>query len=250
MSEHAISKLAEQRMRQWAIGLEVRQRVEYEATLKGLTEQVHPYLAISRDTGAGAGEIAHRVGDILGWQIFDRELLSYMVERFQMPKRMVEFVDETTISWLVDTFGKWLDRQMVTESEYINRLGQIVLLAAQHDSAVFVGRGAQFFLPRDRGVAIQIVAQRSQRIERVTQRDGLSYAQAQRYLETTDRARRDFIREHFHRDVTNPHLYDLVLNLEYLEVAEAVELIVSQCERRFGSKRLDQGRQAEVGQIQ
>lgn len=249
MSEHAISKLAEQRMRQWAIGLEVRQRVEHEATLKGLPEQVHPYIAISRDTGAGAGEIAHRVGSILGWQILDRELLSYMAERYQMQKRMVEFVDETTISWLVDTFGKWLDRQMVTESEYIKRLGQVVLFAAQHDSTVFVGRGAQFFLPRNRGMAIQIVAQRSQRIERVMQRDGLSYEQAQRYLETTDRARRDFIREHFHCDVTNPHLYDLVLNLEYLEVSEAVELIVSQCQRRFGSEQLDREQPEVAGQL-
>lgn len=237
MSEFAISKLAEQRMRQWAIELEVKQRIEHEEAVKHLPEHVHPYIAISRDTGAGAGEIAHRVGDILGWEVLDRELLGYMAEQYHLQKGMVEFVDETTTSWILDTFGKWLARQVITESEYVTHLGEIVLLAAQHHSTVFVGRGAQFFLPRDRGLAIQVVAPLSQRIERVMLRDGRSYEETQRYLGQTDRTRREFIREHFQRDVTDPHLYDLVLNLEYLDMAEAVDLIVSQCERRFGSVR-------------
>lgn len=240
MSELGINKLAEQRMRQWAIGLEVKQRIEHEAAVnQPLAEFVHPYVAMSRDTGAGAGEIAHRVGELLGWDVLDRELLGYMAEQYQLQKSMVEFVDETTTSWLLDTFGKWLDRHLVTESEYITHLGQIVLLAAQHHSTIFVGRGAQFFLPRDQGLAIQVVAPLSQRIERVMRRDGRSYEETQRYLEQTDRTRRDFVRDHFQRDVTDPHLYDLVLNLEYLTVEAAAELIISQCERRFGRVRHD-----------
>ena len=239
MSSHTISKLADQRMRQWAVGLEVKQRIAQEEARKQLPEYIHPYVAISRDTGAGAEEIAHRVGAILSWEVLDRELLDYMAEQYHLQKSMVEFVDETTTSWLLDTFGKWLDRQVVTESEYITHLGQLVLLAAQHRSTVFVGRGAQFFLPRDRGVAIQIVAPQSQRIERVMQHEGLSHDKAQRYLEQTDRARHEFIREHFHCDVTDPYLYDLVLNLGYFELSEAVDLIVSQCERRFGSRRTE-----------
>jgi hypothetical protein len=42
MSEPAISKLAEQRMRQWAIGLEVKQRIAQEEAVKQLPEQVYP----------------------------------------------------------------------------------------------------------------------------------------------------------------------------------------------------------------
>jgi cytidylate kinase len=183
MSEPAISKLAEQRMRQWAIGLEVKQRIAQEEAVKQLPEQVYPYVAISRDTGAGAAEIAQQVGNMLGWEVLNRELLGYMAEQYHLQKRMVEFVDETTVSWLLDTFGKWFERQVVTESEYITHLGHIVLLAAQHHSTVFVGRGAQFFLPRDRGVAIQIVAPKRQRIERVMRRGGRSHDETQRYLD-------------------------------------------------------------------
>ena len=156
-----------------------------------------------------------------------------------MPKQIVELVDETTSSWLLDTFGKWLDRQLVTESEYVTHLGQIVLLAAQSQSTIFVGRGAQFFLPRDRGLVIQLVAPLEQRLQRVMQRDGVDQEQARHYLDQTDRARRAFIREYFQCDVTDPHLYDLVLNLEHLLLEEAGELIVSQCERHFGCQRIE-----------
>jgi cytidylate kinase len=239
MSEHSVAQLAERRMRQWAIGLEVQQRLQHEAAAKSVPESVHPYLTISRDTGAGAGELAHRVGKILDWEVLDRELLDYMAKQYHVSKAMVELVDETTTSWLLDTFGKWLDRQLVTESEYLTHLGQLVLLAAQSQSAIFVGRGAHFFLPRDRGLVIQLVAPLEQRLQRVMQRDGVDQEQARRYLEQTDRARRAFIREYFHCDVADPHLYDLVLNLEHLSLDEAGELIVSQCERHFGCQRID-----------
>jgi hypothetical protein len=239
MSEHTVAQLAERRMRQWAIGLEVEQRRQHQEAAKFLPESVHPYLTISRDTGAGAGELAHHVGRQLGWQVLDRELLDYMAKQYQVPRAMVAWVDETTTSWLLDTFGKWLDRRLVTESEYLTHLGQIVLLAARSQSTIFVGRGAQFFLPRDGGLVMQLVAPLGQRLDRVMQRDGVDQEQARRYLEQTDRARRAFIREYFHSDVTDPHLYDLVLNLEHLSLEEASELIVSQCERRFGVRRLD-----------
>jgi hypothetical protein len=72
MSEHSVAQLAERRMRQWAIGLEVQQRLQHEAVAKSVSESVHPYLTISRDTGARAGELAHRVGNILGWEVLDR----------------------------------------------------------------------------------------------------------------------------------------------------------------------------------
>ena len=112
---------------------------------------IHPYIAISRESGVDAGEIATLVAKKFGWKVFDRELLDYMAEHYNWSRVALDYVDERTASWFHETFGKWLDQQMVTQAEYVSRLGKIVLLAAQHESNVFVGRGAQFILPRDRG---------------------------------------------------------------------------------------------------
>jgi cytidylate kinase len=239
----AISKSAEHQMRQWALGLEVKERIAQEEAVSRLPERIHPYVAISRDAGAGASEVARRVGQRLNWEVLDRELLSNMAEQHNLQKGLLEFVDETTTSWLLEVFGKWLSEKMVTQSEYVTRLGEFVLMAAQHASTIFVGRGAQFLLPRERGVVIQIIAPWDRRVERIMNRLGISRDKAIRHLYTTDQARRDFVKRYFHHDVTDAHLYDLVLNLEHLAIDDAVDLIVGQCQRRFGDAC--QGRQTK-----
>jgi cytidylate kinase len=107
-------------------------------------------------------------------------------------------------------------------------------MAARHKSNVFVGRGAQFFLPRERGLAVQIVAPMEQRVQKISEREQVPEGTALRRLMKRDRERREFVRQHFDQDVTDPHLYDLVINLEYVPVDWAVDLVVKTCQRRFG----------------
>ena len=51
------------------MALEVRQRIVREEAAKRLPTYVHPYLVISRDTGAGASDIGNRVGTALWWEV-------------------------------------------------------------------------------------------------------------------------------------------------------------------------------------
>ena len=75
--------------------------------------------------------------------------------------------------------------------QYIVHLGQLVLLAAQHSSKVFVGRGAQFFLPVDRGFSVYLVAPMAMRIQRIREVRNCSESEARRYIRNTDQARQD-----------------------------------------------------------
>ena len=137
----AVSTSAERQMRQWAIGLEVQERVEHEHALSQLAREIHPFIAISRDAGTGAEELARRIGAQLGWEVLDKEVLEVMAEKFHLEKAMLQAVDETTTSWMLEVFGKWISQQVVTNSEYVTRLGKVLIMAARHASIVFVGRG-------------------------------------------------------------------------------------------------------------
>ena len=161
------SHIAEQRVREWTIHLDAERRRHEEASKTGLPGHIHPYVAISRETGTGGVVVARRVAELLNWEVLHREILDEMAEKYQMPRAMVGLADETTSNWIVEIFGKWLDPRLVTHSEYIVHLGQLVLLAARHSSKVFVGRGAQFFLPADRGMSVYIVAPLAMRVERI-----------------------------------------------------------------------------------
>jgi cytidylate kinase len=229
----ALSGVAERQMRSWALQLQAQQRIADEKSTAPLGGLIHPFLAISREAGADGAELAKRVADKLNWKIFDRELLDYLAERNNWSRLALEFVDETTASWVHEMFGKWLDQQLVSQAEYVRGVGRVVLLAAQHESMIFVGRGAQFILPRNSGIAIRIVAPLKERVQCVMERKHCDRHAADKFVESTDRGRRDFVQRYFHHDSTDPHLYDLVINLAHVTMDDAVELIGRHCRRRF-----------------
>jgi cytidylate kinase len=224
-------------MRTWALQIQAQQCLEDErAAVRVVEELIHPYIAISRETGVDAAEIAHAVASECNWKALDRELLDYLAEHDHLSRIALDFVDERSVSWFRELFGKWLDEQVISQSEYVSRLGRIVLLAGQHESTVFVGRGVQFILPRESGMAVRIIAPLNERIRCVKERRQCSASEARSFVEGTDRARANFVKKYFQHDVADPHLYDLVINLEFMPRDAAVGMIVGECRRRFPGK--------------
>jgi len=229
-----LSEAAERQMRMWALKMEEQQRLEERRAAAPPEELIHPYVTISREAGADAGEIAQLVAAQCGWKVLDRELLDYMVEHYHWSRVALDYVDERTASWFHETFGKWLDEQFVSQAEYVSNLGKIVLMAAQHENMVFVGRGAKFMLPSEAGLAVRVIAPEKQRVRRIMERRQCSRHDAEKFIEETDKGRADFVWRYFHRDVADPHLYDLVINLEHTSRDGAAELIFRNCKLRFG----------------
>jgi cytidylate kinase len=220
-------------MRSWALRIESQQRLAEQDANKPRPQLVCPYIAISREAGVDATAIAQTVAAQCSWKVFDRELLDYMVEHYHWSRVALDYVDERTVSWFHETFGKWLDAQLVSQAEFVHRLGKIILLAAQHESLVIVGRGAQFILPRQLGSAVRIVAPRKYRIACIMSRRECTRSEAEKFIDDTDRGRADFVQRYFHRDVADPHLYDLVINLEYMTREAAASIIARDCKARF-----------------
>lgn len=223
----AVFDAAERYMRQLVLSDQIKNRLHTEAPVPTLSRlALGPYIAISRETGAGAAEIAHAVGLKLGWDIVGRDILDALAERYHLPRGLLEFVDETSANWWHEMLGTLLDQKIVTQEAFVAHLGKMILLAASKGPVVFIGRGAQFFLPRERGVSIRIVAPEEMRIKYLMQSRSMSRPAAQDYIRTTEKGRRDFVSRYFHRDVSDAHLYDLTLNLEQMSREDAVEHIL------------------------
>jgi cytidylate kinase len=229
----AIAPIADRQIRRWAMSLQAEERLAPERMLARLPGEVHPYVAISREAGAGGGEIGRLVAERLGCECLDNQLLTHMAERYGLPEGLLHLVDETISGWLYDTVRLWLDRRAITQDEYVMHLGQLLILAARQGSAVFVGRGAQFLLPRERGLAVRIVAPLERRIARAMERRKLGREAATAHVRDTDEGRMSFVRRHFHADVADPRVYDLVVNLEYLDREAAAEVVAATFRRRF-----------------
>jgi cytidylate kinase len=232
----AIAPIADREVRRWALHLQATARPTPERAVAQLPEEVRPYVALSREAGAGGGELGRSIAERLGSQCLDTQLLTYMAERYGLPEGVLDLVDETASSWLHETFRLWLDRRAITQDEYVMRLGQLALLAARQGTAVFVGRGIQFLLPRARALGVRVIAPLEQRIQRTMERRGLGREAAGQYVRDGDAGRAAFIRRHFHRDATDPHLYDLVVNLESLDRDRAADVVAEAFRRRFDTR--------------
>jgi cytidylate kinase len=223
---------AERQMQAWSMTASREDNVVRMKDFQQLAGRLHRYLAISREAGAGGSSVAKIVGRRLGWEVLDQELLDRIAERFHNNRMMLDLVDETPSNWIYDVLGTWMDSKVIPHETYVVQLSRVVLAAAKHGNVVFVGRGAQFLLPREKGFVVRLVAPLQFRIENLMRLKGIKEAEAQRYLKEVDSGRLEFGRRFFHHDVTDPHLYDLVINTGRLGMEGAAELILAAMGKR------------------
>lgn len=184
-----------------------------------------PYLSVSREMGTDGGEIARRVANRLGWKILDREILDILAAQYDTSHVVLEFVDETKVGWLSDWLSGWVEGHGFSQLSYVHRLSRLFNAAARRGKVVIVGRGSRFVLPERYGLSVRIVAPLEFRARQVMYRQRLSLDKARKFVEQIDSNRTAFVQKYFHHDVTNPHLHDLVINVERLGHDSAVDVI-------------------------
>ncbi len=108
------------------------------------------YVAISRETGTDGSAVGRRVAEMLGWSDFGHNIREHVAQWYREPRLILDPVDETGGNWFYDLFGTWLDRKLITHDKFLTQVGRVIHILARRGPAVFVGRGAQFMLPRRR----------------------------------------------------------------------------------------------------
>lgn len=136
----------------------------------------------------------------------------------------LESVDERRGSWLVECVEAFASASTVTQVTYFRRLLKLLLALGARGHCVIVGRGAMIALPVD--TTVRVMASPEDRIALIGRERGLNPSEATRYLESTDLERSRFIRQHFRKDLTDPLLYDLVLNASRLSVEECAGIVI------------------------
>ncbi len=227
--EPKIVSAAEKQMQAHARLAEITERLSVIGAAEAVSQKFGPFLTVSREKGAGGGTIAELVGRNLGWDVLGRSLLDRIADRYKLSRPMLEAVDETKTNWAYDVLGTWIDPHTISHEKYITHLRHVVLAAAQCGRVVFVGRGAQFFLPPKAGLAVRVVAPESYRVAQLAREQGIDEKQARRLIKQADEGRRDFVARYFRRDIDDPHLYDLVINVANRGPNTAAEVIAKLC---------------------
>jgi cytidylate kinase len=225
--EPTILAAAERQMQTWTKTQEIEDRAVHERFDPAPRAKALSYIAISRETGAGGGHIAKIVGRRLGWDVLDKDILARVARRYDIPVPMLKLLDEKVDNWVSGIFGNWIDHTVVSHERYFACLKRVLRASLEEDNLVIVGRGAQFLLPRKNGLAVRIVAPKGYRLEQVVGESKRSRREAGRFINEVDTARRNFVRRYFHQDIDDPHLYDLVINVENIGPGGASRQIIA-----------------------
>jgi cytidylate kinase len=141
-------------------------------------QHVGPCLFVSRETGAGGGEIARRAAECLNWHLLDKEVLDQLSSQYGTSRVMLDVVDEKKVDWLADILNGWIEGNGFSQLTYVHRLHRLFVAAAKGGNVVIVGRGARFMLPKGTGFSVRIIAPLQERINRVVARRGTTPREA------------------------------------------------------------------------
>ena len=220
--EPQVSKVVERQMRNWELA-----RAQQLTPPTGTSRRdVADFVSLSRTVGCGGTEIAARLGQRLGWPVFDRQILQAMAGDDKLRAQLYERMDERDVSWLEDAM-RWIMRGEFRQEDFVHRLTETVLALARKGPAVFLGRGVDLILPQERGLRVRLTASLEFRSQRFALLNNITAAMARDEVERIDRERADFRRHHFGPDANEQVRHDLIVVLDHFTAEQAVELIVA-----------------------
>lgn len=184
--------------------------------LKGQQEksgEARPVVTLSRDLGAGGGEVARRLGERLQIEVWDRRLLDAVAASTQVDAGLLEQLDERVRqrrdSWIYNL----LSGQNASLENYRHHLVNVSLALAQVGGIV-VGRGVHLILANRPAFRVRLVGSVDPCAARVARREGLSYEQARERVNAINAEREQYLQNTFKRSLEDAVRFDLVLNTD------------------------------------
>ncbi len=220
--DSTIAKLVEKQMRNW----ELTRQQHLEIEERGPQIPVADFVTVSQAVGSAGGQVARQLAQRLGWPLFDKEILQHMAGDDQVRTRLYEKMDQRDTSWLESMMRNLLQGEYRKE-DYPYRLSEAVLALARQGPAVFLGRGADFILPPDRGLRIRILAPHEVRVATYAQQNQCDQETARTEIARAEHEREEFFRRCFGQPKVDPTRFDLMINLGRMSPDEAVEVILA-----------------------
>src|SRR5215510_7116067 len=187
-------------------------------------------VTISHEMGAGGAEIGQQVAEKLRYRYVDHVLISDAAHRYGLLEDKLSHLDESKPS-LFERFDAETRR-------YITVIQTALFEFAEQDRVVLMGRGGQWLL---RGIShhlrVRVMAPFEVRVKRLAAKLAGSMGEKATPRTVMEMIRRDDtertgrMRYLYEVDLTDPSLYDLVINTDKLTIPTAVEMIAQAVDR-------------------
>jgi cytidylate kinase len=183
-------------------------------------------VTLSMEPGAGGCFIAEKAAEHLGFDYFHRDMVAGIAKSAHSSEKLINTLERERLSGVEDFISSVIREKYLYPGTYQRHLMKVVNAIADHGKAVIVGRGANFILPPEQRLSVRVIAPIEDRIRNVCRLLGVEEDKARRRVMKREAARRAFVRQTFHVDISDPAHYDMVLNTHKMSIDSAAAAIV------------------------
>ncbi len=196
-------------------------------------------ITISRDHASGGRKLGRLLAKRLGYQYVDKSLFQKIAEDLNVSEKTLESFEKSREYRMSNRFAKLFsksyiqrivgfDKSVVEEKEYQASLKNLVLETAKEDNVVIVGRAAYFYLKgMENCYHIRLIAPMDWRKKYAVEELTIPTDRAQEILKKSDINHLWFHRLICGNRFDDPFLFHLTLNMSFVPIEKAVEIIES-----------------------
>lgn len=193
-------------------------------------------IAINREAGSGGKEIALKLGAKLGVNVYNKAALKGLIEHFNLSEEEIENIRARKQNWwnevcqfhrqFAAAADPWtLDKEITPKQLYHTEASLLKELASQ-ESCIIVGRAAfSIFKDNPQALKVFIIADRKDRIARMTSKLGVSKQEAEKIIDEVDKQRETFTKTFAQVSRYDARNYDMVCNLSHIDSDSLVDLL-------------------------
>lgn len=208
-------------------------------------------ITVSRLTGSGGATIGARLAEHLGASYLNTQIIREVAHRLGVSEataasyseRAEAFIERLArVFWSPDPTLTPVSRPALatpfetTTQSSVRLTRQIIEDAARTGNVVIFGHGAQFILAQQPGVLhVRFFAPLPDRVARVMRREGMTAADAERWVRDEDQRRASYIRQFYQADWHAPDPFDLLINTATWSEDACLRLVLRAVEERAQS---------------
>ena len=191
-------------------------------------------ITIARGFGSGGRTIGKLLAQRLDIDYYNDDLIKLASEESGINLELFGKADERVKTNLFKrykrSYGEWTippnSDMFVSDDNLFNYQAKIIKELASKSSCVIIGRCADYILrDHDNLTRIFVYADKAACIERVTELYGMLPAEAEKKIETLDKARANYYKYYTGNDWSNVNNFDICLNTSSISFGKAVDII-------------------------
>lgn len=200
-------------------------------------------ISIGRQQGCGGKEVASKLAQRLGINVYDKTLLEVAAHESGLDTTVFENADERESNSFIGnlfsihgSISSYIPGNSCMEGDKLFEIqSETIRLIAERENCIIVGRCGEYVLRDHQAMtSIFITADHKDRIKRIMESEGIGEEKAEAFIEKGDRRRKQYHDYYATTHWGEAHSYDICVNTSRLGIEGTVELLYTFIRNRFG----------------